>query len=343
MRSLPVRYGLVCLSLLARWTAVTSLCNEPTRLRRAWHDLDTTDQMLFVNGFQELRRSGQMTKFRAAHAKGTEAEYMHSTQQNFFWHSYWLFEIESAIRNLGAENECFTLPYWDITHDAAWWGNEEDPDIHDLRIYNSNLGGEGNSDDYCVVDWPWSIDEYSVDTLCADDEDDAKHCCLKRWHSSDYVLPAPPAFIEQVFHDKSCADFETFMEVLNTLHGDVHNFIGSVQGTHFYTSAGDSTADPLFVLFHNFVDLIRLLHEDCWELDTVPLMKLQDKMPLSYQCGDECQALGHGLDDAIDFSALCTPETLCHDMDITPRMMFDISPNTQFGVMFDLGDYWNLH
>ena len=153
-------------------------------MRRAWHTLPGDDQMLYVLGFQELKRKGVLIQFIEAHRKATGAdEYnMHQTAQNLYWHSYWLYELENAFRALGGEYEDFTLPYWDVTHDGAHWRNAEDPQIEDIPIYDGVLGGEGDPlDDYCVGGL-WSREFYETDdSLCADDEEDGS-CCLKRWH-----------------------------------------------------------------------------------------------------------------------------------------------------------------
>merc|ERR1712244_72080 len=43
----------------------------------------------------------------------------------------------------------------------------------------------------------------------------------------------------------------------------------------------------------------------------------------------------------MDFSVLCDKAgAVCSTMDITPRVMMDVSPNTQFGVVYELGDFW---
>merc|ERR1719229_1923458 len=52
------------------------------------------------------------------------------------------------------------------------------------------------------------------------------------------------------------------------------------------------------------------------------------------------------LDYDMTFSALCDNSDnegrrMCSDMDITPRLMFDMSPNRQFGVVYELGDFWS--
>ena len=154
-------------------------------MRRAWHTLPGDDQMLYVLGFQELKRKGVLIQFIEAHQKATTVdEYnIHQTAMNFYWHSYWLYELENAFRALGGEYEDFTLPYWDVTHDGAYWNDAEDPQIEDVPIYDGVLGGEGDiDDDYCVGGL-WSTEFYETDSaLCADDEEEGQ-CCLKRQHS----------------------------------------------------------------------------------------------------------------------------------------------------------------
>ena len=107
--------------------------------------LSNDDQMLYVNGFQKLARESVLIMFVEAHEKATaEKLNIHTTSQNYFWHSYWLYELENSFRDLGEEYECFTLPYWDVTHDAdAWALMDPSRDINDLPIYNANLGANG--------------------------------------------------------------------------------------------------------------------------------------------------------------------------------------------------------
>ena len=153
------------------------------RLRKPWHSLNDDEQMMYVNGFQELARSGILAKFISAHQTATAADAVniHKSAQNLFWHSYWLWELESAFRNLGEDYECFTIPYWDVTKDGQYWYETENPVIEDIPIYSGNLGGEGDPlNDYCVGE-PWTTASYTTEVLCADDEV-SPNCCLKRWH-----------------------------------------------------------------------------------------------------------------------------------------------------------------
>ena len=83
------------------------------------------------------------------------------------------------------------------------------------------------------------------------------------------------------------------------MHSAVHYFVGGVNGTHFSPVGGEPMEDPLFVLFHAFIDYVRLMHEDCYQFDTVGPDDLDLSMPYSYEV-QNCS-----LDFAMDFGVLC--------------------------------------
>ncbi len=86
------------------------------------------------------------------------------------------------------------------------------------------------------------------------------------------------------------------------MHSVVHNFVGSVHGTHFNTEDGEQTSDPVFPLFHSFIEYLRLMHTDCYEFDTIPASDLDSCVPY---CFDNAYGRNITLDYAMDFSALC--------------------------------------
>jgi len=343
MVSNPLRHIVSGIAFLSLWRCSQSACSTPTRTRRPWHSLSDYEQMLFVNGFQEIHRNSVLISFLMAHEKATESDAfnIHTTSENFYWHSYWLYELENSFRDLGEEYECFTLPYWDVTHDAGVWAEMEDQNIADLPIYNSNLGGDGDAEhDNCVTDHPWADDDYFTEFLCADDEDS---CCLKRLHLDNSTLEPRSAFSNAVFLNKSLEDYQAFFDDMNTMHGHIHQFIGTVANTHFHPEGGKPAVDPLFPVFHAFIDYIRLMRTDCWDFDLVPVEDLEKHEPYAFTA-----VHGHNttLDYKMDFSILCD-ETggksprLCSYTDITPRFMFDVSPNRVFKIVYELGDFWN--
>merc|ERR1712087_406242 len=88
---------------------------------------------------------------------------------------------------------------------------------------------------------------------------------------------------------------------MNSYHGDVHNFIGSVaEHTHFSGTAGEPEVDPLFPLFHTFITYLTLLRADCNQFDLVNADHLEDHIPYSYSDSEDCT-----LDYEMEFSILC--------------------------------------
>ena len=110
---------------------------------------------------------------------------------------------------------------------------------------------------------------------------------------------------------------------INTHHAEIHTFIGSANKTHFNPNTGEPDVDPLFPLFHSFIDYIRLLREDCYQFDLVPTDNLEDYIPFAF---GPCSAENIQLDFEMTFSVLCDGtnhegKRLCSSTDITPRFV----------------------
>ena len=81
----------------------------------------------------------------------------------------------------------------------------------------------------------------------------------------------------------------------------IHTFIGSVEEhTHFNPTEGEPEVDPLFPLFHTFIDYVRLLRADCWDFDTVAAEDLYETIPFGYSPNTN-----ETLDYVMTFSVLC--------------------------------------
>merc|ERR1719216_540327 len=214
-------------------------------------------------------------------------------------------------------------------------------DINSLPIYSSHLGGDGEeTDSYCVAE-PWNKKNYITDALCADNEIPMQ-CCLKRNHPTTTALPERKDFSDAIFVNKSYIWYKQFIVAVNDLHSTVHNFVGT-DGTHFNVNSGQQAFDPLFPLFHSFIEYVRLLHQDCYQFDLVNPADLDDYIPYSF---DNAYGRNITLDYVLDFSVLCDGSShqnarLCSWVDITPRLMYDVSPNTHFKIAYELGDFWS--
>ena len=93
--------------------------------------------------------------------------------------------------------------------------------------------------------------------------------------------------------------------------------------THFHPEGGKPAVDPLFPVFHAFIDYICLMRTDCWDFDLIAVEDLDKHDPYAYTA-----VHGHNtsLDYPMDFSILCDEtggksSRLCSDRDITPRFV----------------------
>ena len=222
------------------------------RHRKPWHLLNDEEKMLYVTGFKALRNNGKLDIFiETHHLADTPTSFadVHYTAQFFPWHSYFLTEIESQIRNLGEEYQCFSLPYWEFTTDAGY-------DVaNEMPIYNSVLGQDGNEDnDYCVEDPLWNRDVYPTTYLCSDTEKELGiNCCLKRHHGLRGHIPDLDTFAPHIYENHRWWDFQ---ESVVKEHTYVHGYIsGNNNATHMF--GHNAAEDPLFIMLHNFLMYIR--------------------------------------------------------------------------------------
>ena len=89
--------------------------NDCPRIREPWHLISDEKRSLFINGFKQLAKSGKLAVFVQVH--GIYAE--HRNSKFLPWHRYYIWELETQIRALGKDFECFGLPYWYDTHDIC--------------------------------------------------------------------------------------------------------------------------------------------------------------------------------------------------------------------------------
>merc|ERR1719295_1841672 len=149
--------------------------NKCDRIRRPVHQMSVNELMLYVDGIQAIRENGKYQIMVDAHSQYTE---VHRGSSFFFYHTYFVWEVETQIRKLGDKWKCFAMPYYDFTIEA---GNEAHP-----YILDTVLGGDGTPGaDNCVSDPHnyrlWGIDKWPVRELCIGGvEDVSVGCCLKR-------------------------------------------------------------------------------------------------------------------------------------------------------------------
>merc|ERR1712176_432471 len=124
-------------------SAVNGKCPLPHRHRKPWNLMTLEQKDMFIDGFQQVRKNGKLDVFAQTHAQHDIQDYVHYTSLFTFYHAYLVWELETAIRDLGGKFACFTMPYYDWTLDA---GLEHDP-----TILKSGIGGDGDPENGLCV------------------------------------------------------------------------------------------------------------------------------------------------------------------------------------------------
>lgn len=298
--------------------------------------MNDNEKMLYVTGFKELRNNGILDVFiETHHLADTPLAFadVHYTAQFFPWHSYFLTEIETQIRNLGDEYKCFSLPYWDFTVDSGY------SNANDMPIYNSVLGQDGNEDnDYCVEDELWNRDVYPTTYLCSNTEKESNiNCCLKRHHGERGHIPDAETLAPHIYENHRWWDFQ---ESVVKEHTYVHGYIsGNCNATHMF--GHNAAEDPLFIMLHNFLMYIRALRTTCFGYDK-KINELEEYQPFSYDPYQDNRMadMKPFLDLPMDFNVLAQQKwSRAYKEDITVRKIFDLQ---QWDISYELGTfYWN--
>jgi len=282
-----------------------------------------------------------------AHSNYTE---VHRGSSFFFYHSYYVWEVETQIRALGDRFECFSLPYYDWTTDA---GHEDSP-----SVLQSVFGGDGTDDMHCVATPKdlWTAQQWPLHELCGYDETAHAGCCLKRslmknhsmerWPLSelcnddgrDGLLSDAPTLAPILQRD----DFLAFDGGILMEHQMVHWLFGNGdECPSCHMATGYSMDDPIFLMLHSFTAYLRAVWSVCHGYDSIASEDVQN-FPDAYtaQCieeygDDDCGAIE--LDDAYYFGAMVTQNwSLTSRMRITPRSMWNFA---DWGVRYDHGTF----
>jgi len=220
------------------------------RHRRSWSSLSNTERQLYIDGFQELAKRGITQLFTETHIDSSE----HGNDEFLPWHREYIWQLETAIRDLGGAYKCFTLPYWD-------WSDEPTPydvDFNSLTLFITASGLGGDGDGQCLTDDVWGEGHYVTE----------KGECLER--DLDYpdegtvcTWSTPAEVMDVILKDERYKKFRSALE--GKPHAYPHICIGGDASGAMATY--NSPDDPIFYLHHCFVDYIWALWQDCHNYD----------------------------------------------------------------------------
>lgn len=157
-----------------------------------------------------------------------------SVSQFIPWHRYFLIEYENLLKQINCN---ITVPYWD------WTGLAKNPYAADVFDIANGFGDSADLSDHCVNIGPFSADKWVLPAAIGGG-------CLKR----EYQLKTFPTrdYIERDLLPNPASNF---VVVHRSLQLVIHNLVRCTIGGTMCT-AGDSAADPLYILHLSRIDSI---------------------------------------------------------------------------------------
>jgi len=312
--------------------------DECARVRKPWHLLNDEERSLYISGILALRnRDGileldDFVSIASVHGgqndMGSYIGAIHRSSTGNFYHSYLTFELESRIRNLGGKYACFGMPYYDVTIEH---GRERDP-----FIFTTGLGGDGDPENhYTVNEYSWNVTtkEFWIPDACIAADDDLPFCSLKRKLTS-FTIPNAREYGDFIIKHPNAEEFARGYFDLDNFGGFFVAGLDAEDGYH-----NNMGYEPVWPLYHSFVQYHQSIWADCNEYDRIPLDELDAHSdaytPFNGGMFDGYIALE--LDEPIMFPGLLQYRewSFIHDNDLTVRKLWD---QPSWNVIYDLGD-----
>lgn len=262
-------------------TQACSVC-ATERVRKEWRELTTAEQTRYHDAVNKLKAAGTYDVFVATHANN--ADFSHGTSAFLPWHRQYVLDYENALRALGGEFACMTVPFWDWSLDS---GKEKSSVIFSST---TGFGSAGGSTSSCITTGPfagWKNNQVSPPT------------CVARGSSIAGSFASINTMQSMVASSSEYSVWRPAFE--GTPHASVHNIIGSSMGTMA------SPNDPLFFMHHTNIDRLWAVWQDCWNYDEVPNSAIT---PNIYQAVSPCKTGRCGELDAVMDGLKSTPRQM---------------------------------
>jgi len=304
---------------------VSPVNEECPRTRQAWHLMNEDERSLYIDGFKQIAERGILKQFVIVH--GVSAE--HRNSAFLPWHRYFLWELETQIRNLGGRFVCFSLPYWDWTSEV----DRYEYNIGNWEILNSGLGslrdgssvvrgnnfGNGNYDPY--------NGNYLQRKICTDGAG-----CSWTGSTASQLMNKITQEINYYDNNRRTSQVGYGQSLESDGHDYAHVRIGG--GGHL-GSTGKACDDPIFWMLHCFVDYQYTLWQDCYNHEQVNSQSITSQMyDGEYNANYE---MDFGRLEDNQYVASWNKKPFCLNNDIRIR---DMHSNQDWNIKYDRGDFF---
>ena len=226
-------------------------CECPQKVRQSWASMTCAERDTYIRAVKKLKTDKPDLYDDIVHTHPLAGSYAHGTSAFLPWHRWYLLSYEEALRSLGGEFRCLTLPYWDWSRDS-----NIEPSVQTKSPVLSALhfGTHGGIDaSNCVNDGVAAVQDGWRTR-------GGVNCLQRNWGATSSFTSEP----ELASLIMSYPNYQQFRERLEGMpHGYVHGWVGGHMGGYA------SPEDPLFFLHHCNVDRIWAAWMDYWGYDEI--------------------------------------------------------------------------
>eukprot|EP00754_Rhynchopus_humris_P030037 Rhum_TRINITY_DN15251_c0_g1::Rhum_TRINITY_DN15251_c0_g1_i3::g.144791::m.144791/K00505/TYR; tyrosinase len=236
-------------------------CECPQKVRRPWASLTCAERDTYIRAVKKLKTQQPQLFDDIVNTHPLAGSYAHGTSAFLPWHRWYLLSYEEALRSLGGEFRCLTLPYWDWLRDSS---DDHTVQAKSPALSAAHFGTHGGIDaSGCVNDGVAAVQDGWRVTGGVD--------CLQRGWTATARFTSEPELASMIMSFPHYGDFYARLE------GIPHNFVHGWIGGHM--SSYMSPEDPLFFLHHCNVDRLWAAWMDYWGYDEIDT---QMYMPTHY-------------------------------------------------------------
>ncbi|OQR93368.1 hypothetical protein ACHHYP_02605 [Achlya hypogyna] len=225
--------------------------------------MSASDKTTFIAAVRTAMQRGLYQVFVQIHAEAMTNKEAHGTCVFLFWHRRYILGFENMLRSLGPQFACITLPYIDFVQVYLDYQAGLCNSLQECAVALLDLGGSTNgvsrpqtifnklvASGTCVKSAP--LDAFYDNSTVGD------HCVSR----GPWLSRAPPvglSFANIVARLFSFTDIKSMSAAIESLpHNNLHNTLGGAMG-----STTVSPSDPVFFLFHAFMDLLHSAFYRC--------------------------------------------------------------------------------
>ena len=232
------------------------------RIRQDWDQMTVSSQQLFIDAMEEAISRGFFQRFLQYHADLHSSIQSHLTCGFILWHRRFLLGMENMLRSLDLKYRCLTIPYWNVMEHYKNQENEECDSFGSCSCIIYDLGGtpEPNSNTtrtYANVTATGVLHNQSPLMHLFDQTNEPG---IVRNDLSSIPLPESASYAN-VFsmYPYTQDNYGEFGHVVQGgIHDDIHGVVGGFMPTY------SSPTDPLFLVWHSFIDLLLYTWEICY-------------------------------------------------------------------------------